>query len=109
MGFSRPNVELAMSKMKQNPIFACLWLCGEEINDVIEFEANSSIFEALQQSAVLQENLNDPKFFISILLTHHIVLLLILLLTLTIYIYIYTYSVNVTIGNRKYIHIGVTK
>lgn len=88
MGFSRPNVELAMSKMKQNPIFACLWLCGEEINDVIEFEANSSIFKALQRSAVLQENLNDPKFFISIHLTHCVIVNTSYINNLYIYIYL---------------------
>lgn len=65
MGFERNNVEMAMSKMKQNPIFACLWLCGEEIDDSDEFEQNSPIFQALQQSSVLQEHLDNPHFFMS--------------------------------------------
>lgn len=65
MGFTRQETVLALCKMKQNPVDACLWLCGERIDKLDTFPDDSPTAKALHASSIVQKSLDNPNLFLS--------------------------------------------
>lgn len=65
MGFNRQETVLALCNMKQNPVDACLWLCGERTQKSDTFAEDSATAQALHESSTLQRSLDNPDLFLS--------------------------------------------